>query len=112
MLEWYVYDYDYNQNKIEPFNVFEHGRFYEDCKRNARKNKDNYDAFIKQLRMDLAYYFWSKSEWEVVIIPWTSRSDPCSLKVDVYEQVMLNWEKFADYVCEHAVELRRREKKK
>ena len=45
MVEWYAYEHDYNADKIVPFNIFEHGRFYEDCKKNARKNSKDFDAF-------------------------------------------------------------------
>lgn len=112
MLEWKVYEHDINADEIEPFNIFDHGRFYEDCKKNARKNIHNYDEFIKQLRMDLAYYFWAKCEWEVVIIPWTSRNEKTAVKIDVHDQIDLNWDIFCEYVWQHAAELRRREKKK
>lgn len=78
----------------------------------------------------MAYYYWSKAEHEVVITSWvpyitmseldrlnTEREeskkkyarDPYSLyvnprvgeKVDVYSQVMLNFEVFVDYVWSH-----------
>ena len=111
MLEWYAYYYNYNDDKIVPFNVFEHGRFYEDCQKNARKNSKDYDKFCEQLRTDAMYYYWSKCEWELVLSPWTPRKERCDIKIDVWDQVKLNWEQFCLYVWEHGPELRRKEKK-
>ena len=112
MLEWNVFYHDWNRDKIEPFNVFDHGRFYDDCKKNARKNIQDYDAFKEQLRRDAMYYYWSKCEWEIVIVPWVRRSDKTEIKIDVFDQLRLNWDAFCRYVWEHGAELRRREKKK
>ena len=112
MVEWYAYEHDYNADKIVPFNIFEHGRFYEDCKKNARKNSKDFDSFCDQLRKDVMYYYWSKCEWELVLSPWTSQSEKAAIKIDVYDQIDLNWDIFCEYVWSHAAELRRREKKK
>ena len=112
MVEWNAYYYDYNADKIEPFNVFDHGRFYEDCQKNARKNPKDFDAFCDQLRKDVMYYYWSKCEWELVLTPWTSQSEKAAIKIDVHDQIDLNWDIFCEYVWQHAAELRRREKKK
>lgn len=44
----------------------------------------------------MKYYFWSKCEWEIIICPWVGKAD--DIKIDVYDQLMLNWDKFVDYV--------------
>ena len=128
-LKYYVYYHRFNGKSIDKFNVFDHGRFYEDVKKNLKKY-DNKEEFAEELRKDLAYYYWSKSEWEVVITSWVPSitmqeldrlnaereeakkkfgRDPHSLyvnpdigeKIDVYEQVRLNWDLFVDYVWSH-----------
>ena len=82
------------------------------------------------MRRHLFYYYRSKCEWEVVITSWVPHitiselnrlneerertlkehnREPYSLyvnpdvgeKIDVYEQVMLNWNLFLDYVWSH-----------
>jgi len=111
MLEWNVLRSNWNSHQIEPFNVFDHGRFYEGCKKNAKKNAKDKEAFAEQLRKDLMYYYWSKCEWEVIIDHWPHNDRFPQKKIDVFDQVSLNWEKFVDYTWEHAVELRRRERK-
>lgn len=42
------------------------------------------------------YYFWSKTEWEVIVSPWVGKGG--DEKIDVYDQLKLNWDKFVDYV--------------
>ena len=103
--------HDFNANKIVPFNVFDHWSFLDDCKKNAKKNAKDYDAFCEQLRKDSMYWFWSKCEWEIIVGPWVRKSDDCSIKIDVFEQLQLNWDVFCQYTWSHAVVLRRREKK-
>lgn len=111
MLEWNVYIGNF-QNSADKYNIFNHWRFFEDCQRNYKKNKDDKDVFLKQLRRDLMYYFWSKTEWEVVITHWPPHRDDEerfnkeSIKVDVFDQVRLNWDVFCDYVWSHKDEFK------
>ena len=44
------------------------------------------------------YYFWCKSEYEVVIAPWGGSIGANEVKIDIYTQVMNNWDVFLDYV--------------
>ena len=106
MLEWNVFVSDFNHKEIKTFNVFDHWRFLEDCTKNAQKNSKDFAAFADRLYRDLGYYFGSKCEWEVIITDWPT-SGKCETKIDVHDQVMLNWEQFCNYVWSHGVELRR-----
>lgn len=107
-MEWNVYIGDFNSARIKSYNVFNNGSFLEDCKINWKKNKGDRQAFSERLRRDLMYYYWSKCEWEVVVSSWPEGRGEA--KIDVYDQVMLNWELFVDYVWEHGSELGRRAK--
>lgn len=128
-LEWNVYYHDFNKRSIERFNVFRHGRFLEDVK-NDLKNCKTMEEFAENLLRHLRYYYWGKAEWEVVITSWVPHitvseldrinaerertlkeydREPYSLyinpdvgaKVDIYEQIMLNWGIFVDYIWSH-----------
>ena len=128
-LEWNVFAEDWNAKKIKIFNIFDHGRFLEDVKKNLKKCETK-EEFSEKLRRNLFYYFGSKCEWETIITSFPSRitkeeldrlnkefkkdvdrygHEPYSMcispavgkKVDVYEQVMLNWNIFVDYVWSH-----------
>lgn len=108
ILEWNVFIYNFNKKEIEVYNIFKHSRFLEDCKKAARKYKGNREAFEHEIKTSLMYYYWSKCEWEIILDSLFPRDGFKQRKVDVYEQVMLNWQSFIDYVWDHQVELRRR----
>ena len=128
-LEWNVYSHDFNKRKIETYNIFEHGRFLEDVKKNLKKCETK-EEFAELLRRDLFYYFGSKCEWEVVITSWVPHitikeldrinverektlkeynREPYRLyvnpdvgeKVDVYSQVLMNFSHVIDYLWSH-----------
>ena len=108
-LVWNVYVGDFNCGTIETHNIFAHYRFMDDLIKNARKHRNSERAeFEEQMRRDLQYYYWSKCEWEVVIDHWPPRDRAKAIKVDVYDQIRLNWDRFCDYVWEHKADLRRR----
>lgn len=108
MLEWNVLMSDFNLKGIKEFNVFDHWRFLEDCQKNARNNAKDFAKFCDKLHDDLLCYFWGKCEWEIIVSDWPLGQ--CDEKYDVYDQVMLNWEIFCNYVWCHAVDLRRMHK--
>lgn len=97
-MKWNVYYYDINKRKIEIWNVFEHGSFVKYIKEHLKKYKTK-EEFADKLKSELMYYYWSKSEWEIIISPWVGGDrEKDSVKIDVYDQIMLNWELFVDYV--------------
>ena len=125
-LKWNVFYHDINKQKITTMNIFNHWKFAEDVQKSLKKFKDK-DEFAEHLRRDLMYYFWSKYEHEVVITsfpPYITMSEldnlneertlhkekygrdcvridvnpDVGIKIDIYEQVMNNWDIFLDYV--------------
>lgn len=97
-MEWNVYCYNINSKKMKVFNIFEHYGFREDIT-NAVKQYDDKDEFLKYLKSSLMHAFWCKAEWEIILSPWLSsvNGDEC-LKIDVYDQVVNNWDIFSEYV--------------
>lgn len=118
-MTWNVYKYDINQREIEVYNVFKHYSFNVDVEKLLKK-KISYEEFYEELKSLTMYYFWSKSEHEVVITnfpPYIDREEIDRLvaekdehpyrtyvhlevctKIDIYGQLNLNWEQFARYV--------------
>ena len=101
-LEWYVYRYNSNKNKIEPFNIFRQVGFAEDVDK-ARKKYKVRDEFIEQVRKGLMYYFWSKSEYELIIqlednrvflLPWCGCRNPEEVAIEA-DKSDFDWEDFA-----------------
>jgi hypothetical protein len=69
------------------------------------KKIDFKDAFAESMKSELMYYFWSKYEWEVCITELFDGEKKAETKVDVYMQVMQNYDVFVDYVWGHKNEI-------
>lgn len=113
--------------EICPLNIFEYNyKFLEDLLIAKRKYKDNFEKFAEEVRKSLQYYYWSKSEYETVITTWPPYIESDELdrlnkekhereirnrpfyrdavnlttryKIDIYTQIMMNWDRFIDYI--------------
>ena len=60
------------------------------------KKYDNKEEFANRLDSVMRFYFWSKCEHGVIIAPWVGNAK--EMKIDVYDQLHMNWDKFVDYV--------------
>lgn len=96
-LVWNVYRYDVNKNEIVTYNVFSNYGFVKSCVEVINKYKNNIATIKAVIKHTLMYYYWSKCEWEVLVSPLFSREGR-ERKIDVYSQIMLNWDKFFDYL--------------
>lgn len=123
---WNVYREDCNRGAIVKYNIFDHGGFAQDVKKLLKEDVPK-SEFAKQLNSSLRYWFWGKTEYEVVISSWPVYIDKLELdrlnikyeeynnkwshypykinvapevgkKVSIYDQVMMNWEQFVDMV--------------
>lgn len=100
-LEWYVYVFDVNSRHIYHMNIFNHGGFNRAVKAIIRDQTEVYDkeTFASAVRGELMYYFWSKVEYEVMIsdVMFTENQ----AKIDVYDQILMNWDRFIDYLWQY-----------
>jgi hypothetical protein len=64
-----------------------------DLKRDLSRND-----FARHLRSHLFCFFCSKCEYEVLISPWTGNKEKGTIKIDIFDQVMMNFDIFVDYV--------------
>ena len=157
MLCWNVYWSNYDNGEIEVYNIFNHWSFFEACVKAKKKFKEDKEGFADDVRGWLMYYFWSKTEWEIILSHWPDGewselrqqmevgelkdilakrgADVSSwrlsdrvidrdvelriyptwlryreLKIDVYQQVINNWDHFIDYLWNNRKELRVRKK--
>lgn len=106
-LEWNVFLEDFNARKIVKYNVFRHTSFVRDCAKALAECGKNREAFEERLNRELHYYFWSKCEYEIILSDWPPRDDFEAEKVDVYDQIHLNWPIFTEYVWTNRGELER-----
>ena len=94
-LKWIVILPNQTYN-ITTYNIFNNLSFMAglmDLK--ARFKKDNSIVLKEQVKRLLMYSFWSKEEYEIII---KSLFEKEERKIDVYEQVMLNYDVFYDYL--------------
>lgn len=75
--------------------MFNHDSFKNEVNK-ILKEKLSKEVFSEKLRREAMHYFWSKCEYEIILSPWTGRAD--NIKMDIYDQIMMNWDKFVDYV--------------
>ena len=123
---WNVYREDFNNRAIVKYNIFNHGGFAQDVNKLLKEDITK-DEFAEQLKRSLRYYFWGKSEHEVVITSWPVYINRAELgrlnteyeeynnkwghypyninivpnvgeKIDIYSQVMMNFDIFVDMI--------------
>lgn len=88
---WYVFVE--KNGKIREWNVFDHYGFYEDFKK-WLDECDTIQEFAEEIERETRYYFWSRCEYEVVM---SDMFDRAERKVDVYTQLIANWDRFVEY---------------
>ena len=98
-MKWFVYRYNVNSRIIEQFNVFTHCSFKKQVIQLKRKrNVLTYDEFSQELKNTAQYYFWAKCEYEVTVHGWPPAHSDVTIKVDIFDQLQLNWDAFVRYV--------------
>lgn len=93
---WNVCYYSSNAKDFKIFNIFEHNKLAEEVNNIMSKSWESKRFFGEAVRKELMYYFWSKCEYEIVLESWPVGD--VQKKIDVYDQVMLNWDRFVDYL--------------
>lgn len=94
-LEWYVMQYDFNSGKIIMYNVL--SGWY-DMIKDARKKKkfNNKESFKNWIERQLMYYYWSKSEREILVSGLFAKEEP--EKLDAWFQLEPNLDNICDYL--------------
>ena len=97
-LEWNVFRFDINSKEIRLYNIFDHAGFCNSVTEIKRELSWDKTRFAEELRRRLQYYFWAKAEYEIII---GTMFGDTERKVDIYTQIINNWEIFRDYVYEN-----------
>ena len=108
--EWLVYIEDVNNKTIRLFNVFHSRNFLWGCKNAVKKyGKPEQIAELKrEIRSWAIYSFKSKCEYEIVLTGWIHQHGFNDIKIDVFDQLNLNWDAFCQYVIDHKAYFKRR----
>lgn len=105
-MEWLVYWFDPNKGEIVRRNVFNLSVTFNKELATIAKNMRadptlSYKDIEKEILSAVMYSFWCKAEHEIFLVPWGGNGKP--LKIDVCDQLRLNWKAFVDYTwgCLH-----------
>lgn len=91
---WNVWMWNFAHDKLEVYDVMP--RFIDEFKSLKKKNiPDTIGKLSDWLNSEATYMFWSKCEYEMIIHGWPVRKN--DEKIDIYEQLQLNWDVFVDY---------------
>ena len=104
-MEWYVLRHEFNEDKIESFNIFHSVRFYDGVEE-ALKKFVTYDTFKEEIRIQLFCAFGSKVEYEIICSGLFEKSE--EFKIDIYYQVLPN----LDILCRYIIEQYNKRKRK
>jgi hypothetical protein len=101
MLVWKVWRYDINANKIEEYNIL---KYKESLIKKLKKQCVNIEDFSEKLHGQMRYYYWARSEHELIIefndnrvllSPWCGRND--AKCVEVFSDSSFDWLGFAEH---------------
>ena len=100
-LEWYAFRYDSNERKIKFINVLS-GMEEDIVKKIKKGSKDkwkpvtDYKSFKDYIKSELMYYYWSKSEHEVVVSGLYNKDT--EEKHDIWWQLEPNLDRICEYI--------------
>jgi len=89
---WKVILHECNGDKIVVHDVL---AYKKDAIKKMRRQSSSIEEFEDKLSTMMASQYWSRAEYEVVVHAWCGGD--AELKIDVYDQLKLNWDKFVEY---------------
>ena len=95
-MEWYVLIENFNEKKIDYYNIFNNIKFSEGVKE-LLENFITFEDFVEKLEKKLMYAFWCKAEYEVIV---SDLFETFNKKIDIYSQVKPNIKILAEYIIE------------
>lgn len=106
MISWFAYVSDFQGGEPREYDIFTHSSFRDAARKITREyakvlnetGEFDREAYGEEIRKELFYYFWKKCEWEIVLSHWPESLAKKSRKIDVYDQVTLNFPAFIDYI--------------
>ena len=98
-LQWFVFRYNFNNKKLEVFNVFDNSMFSDDIKKlmyDFIMNNISKNEFVDNVDRKVLYYFGFNVEYEIIISPTVGNN--YYERIDIRNQIHLNWNKFINYL--------------
>ena len=95
-LKWYVVEYE--NKEARAFNVFRNRSFKEAVYEIFKTPELSREELAERIDRKALWQFWSRCEYEMLITSWPTGPDDKHYKIDVYQQLKFNWDRFIDYV--------------
>jgi hypothetical protein len=102
---WNIKRFDINKQAIVDYNPLD-CKYYEGWIKQQKKRCATKTEFAETLRSELQHRFWSRSEYELIIIreedgsiwlsPWVGCSNPDEVKINVTDDTSFDWKGFAE----------------
>lgn len=103
--------WDFNHDKIEPYDVLPHfRRCYNERVEQQKTLKDEmkeseyfkvpktFDEFKTFIKKESQYQFWSRCEYEMIVHGWPAQKN--EHKLDIHEQIMMNLDLITEILFE------------
>lgn len=90
---WNVLVWDVNHDCLKYHDVVPGFKDYIMSVAKSKRPKTR-DELSSVLDSEAAYHYWSRCEWEILVQGWP-KSD-AEKKIDVYQQLKMNWDAFID----------------
>lgn len=101
-MKWCVKNFNMNSQRIEDIDIL---KYREDDIKKLKKKCSTKAEFAKELKSYICYYFWARSEWELIIeitednritlTPWCGCYKPKETIIDVTDNKNFDWLGFA-----------------
>lgn len=101
-MEWNVYLQSFNRNEITTFNIFDHHIYVKDMEE-ILNEAATIEEFSDRMNTITFYYFGYKCEYELALKDWIT--EEISRKIDVYQQLRLNWDRYIQYIWDNKEEI-------
>ena len=105
IMGWNVKRFDINKQAIIDYNPLD-CKYYEGWIKQQKKKCATKAEFAEVLRRELQYRFWSRCEYELIIIreedgsvwlsPWVGCNNPDEVKINVTNDISFDWKDFAE----------------
>ena len=107
MIHWYVYEEDVNARTIEVVDLLSHPYMKRELPAILEQCNGSKDEFAKLIRTALMYQYWARCEYEIILTGWPPPNPTRfkDLKIDIFDQVSMNWDAFIDYIWTHREEI-------
>lgn len=95
-LEYYVLNGDFNENTIKPYNVL--GDWIIDFVSTNKNKFNSHEELRDLLKHEFMYYYWCKSEYEIMVGGLFDKYPDDFKKIDIWSQIEPNLDLITSYI--------------